>query len=96
MASSDTNERRLDLFVEVQYLPSIEGLEVSYELSGKSWMDPIVTYIKDGSLSSNPVEARKVNQPYLKCLGLGDAEYVLRGIHEGVCGNHFGPCSLVN
>ena len=103
------------MLVEVQYLPSIEGLEVSCVLSGKSWLDPIVTYIKDGSLPSDPTEARKVkikssrftilndelykkgfSQPYLKCLGLGDAEYVLREIHEGVCGNHSRPRSLVN
>ena len=38
---------------------------------------------------------RGFSQPYLKCLDLGDAKYVLREIHEGVCGNHFGPHSLV-
>ena len=77
-------------------------------------MDPIVIYIKDGNLSSDPAEARKVkirssrftilneelykrgfSQPYLKCLGPRDAEYVLREIHEGVCGNHSGPRSLI-
>ena len=35
------------------------------------------------------------SQPYLKCLDLEDAKYVLREIHEGVCGNHSGPRSLV-
>ena len=35
------------------------------------------------------------SQPYLKCLDLGDAKYVLREIHAGVCGNHSGPRSLV-
>ena len=78
-------------------------------------MDPIVTYIKDGSLPSDPAEAQKVKirsskftilndelykrgffQPYLKCLGLEDAEYVLREIHEGVCGNHSRPRLLVD
>ena len=34
-------------------------------------------------------------QPYLKCLDPGDAEYVLREIHEGVCGNYSRPHSLV-
>ena len=34
-------------------------------------------------------------QTYLKCLNLEDAKYVLREIHEGVCGNHFGPRSLI-
>ena len=31
----------------------------------------------------------------MKCLNLEDAEYVLKEIHEGVCGNHSGPRSLV-
>ena len=100
--------------MKVQYLPSIEGIDMNYVRSEESWMDPIITYIKSGNLPSNPTEARKVkvrssrfmvlddelykrgfSQPYLKCLNLKDAEYVLRDIHEGVCGNHSGPHSLV-
>ena len=38
---------------------------------------------------------RGFSQPYLKCLDLEDAEYVLREIHEGVCKNHSRPQSLV-
>jgi len=30
LASSDTNERRLELYMEVQYLPSIEEFDVNY------------------------------------------------------------------
>nr|XP_023876288.1 uncharacterized protein LOC111988732 [Quercus suber] len=115
LASSDTSKRRPDLLLEVQYLPSIEGPEISYVHSEESWMDPIVIYIKTGSLPSDPVEARKVkirssrftilndelykrgfSQPYLKCLGPKDAEYVLREIHKGVCRSHSGPRSLVS
>ena len=33
--------------------------------------------------------------PYLKCLNSKDAMYVLREVHEGICGNHLGPQSLV-
>ena len=73
-------------------------------------MDPIVTYIRNGNLPTDPTEARKVkvmssrftilndklykrgfSQPYLKCLDLEDAEYMLIEIDEGVCGNHSGP-----
>ena len=43
LASLKTSKRRPNLLVEVQYLPSIKGLEVSCVLSRKSWMDPIVT-----------------------------------------------------
>ena len=33
--------------------------------------------------------------PYLKCLAPNEVTYVLREIHEGVCGNHSEPQSLV-
>ncbi|XP_052295784.1 uncharacterized protein LOC127901823 [Citrus sinensis] len=31
---------------------------------------------------------------YLKCLGSDDTEYLMREIHEGICGNHYGAQSL--
>ena len=33
--------------------------------------------------------------PYLKCLSSEEAMYALREVHEGVCGNHSSPRSLV-
>ena len=32
--------------------------------------------------------------PYLRCLGPNEAEYVLKEIHEGICGQHLGGRSL--
>ena len=32
--------------------------------------------------------------PILKCIAGGDADYVLREVHEGVCGNHIGARAL--
>ncbi|OMO71662.1 hypothetical protein COLO4_28125 [Corchorus olitorius] len=32
--------------------------------------------------------------PLLKCVNLDEADYVLKEIHEGVCGNHMGGRSL--
>ena len=37
---------------------------------------------------------RGYNMPYLKCLQIDEAEYIMREIHEGVCGNHSGKRSL--
>ncbi|KAL0426874.1 UNVERIFIED_CONTAM: hypothetical protein Slati_2862200 [Sesamum latifolium] len=37
---------------------------------------------------------RGFSQPYLKCLDPERAEYVLREVHEGSCGNHAGGRSL--
>lgn len=35
------------------------------------------------------------SMPYLRCIDEGEAEYVLREVHEGICGDHAGPKSLV-
>ena len=32
--------------------------------------------------------------PFLKCIVGEDTEYVLREVHEGICGNHIGACAL--
>ena len=39
---------------------------------------------------------RDFSCPYLKCLGLKEANYVMKEIHEGICGNHSGSRSLVH
>ena len=33
--------------------------------------------------------------PYLRCLGMEEADYAMREIHEGICRNHSGSWSLV-
>ena len=39
---------------------------------------------------------RGFSRPYLRCLGLEEAYYVMREVHEGICGNHSGARLLVN
>ena len=34
--------------------------------------------------------------PYLRCLGTEEADYVIREVHKGICGNHSGSKSLVH
>ena len=34
--------------------------------------------------------------PYLRLLGLEEVNYVMREVHEGICGNHFRSWSLVH
>ena len=36
------------------------------------------------------------SRPYLRCLGNEEADYVMREVHEGICGNHSGARSLVH
>ena len=37
---------------------------------------------------------RGFSAPILKCVGKEDANYILREVHEGICGNHMGARTL--
>uniref|UniRef100_A0A5B7BB47 Reverse transcriptase domain-containing protein n=1 Tax=Davidia involucrata TaxID=16924 RepID=A0A5B7BB47_DAVIN len=84
-------------------------------LQTQTWMDPIICYLKDGTLPEEKVQARKIklksaryviisdqlyrrsySQPLLRCLTPEEASYVLREIHEGICGNHLGGRTLAH
>ena len=39
---------------------------------------------------------RGFSQPYLRCLALDEANYVLKEVHEGACGNHSGARSFIH
>ena len=39
---------------------------------------------------------RGFSRPYLWCLGNEEVDYVMREVHEGVCGNHSGSRSLIH
>ncbi|XP_024028291.1 uncharacterized protein LOC112093653 [Morus notabilis] len=54
-----------------------------------SWITPIFLYLSTGELPTEKNEARR-----LRCLNKDEANYVMREIHEGICGNHSGGRSL--
>ena len=60
LASSNSDVGRPRLYIEVQIIPSIEGLDVTYVQSKSSWMDPILAFIRDGKLLPNQSEARNI------------------------------------
>ena len=37
---------------------------------------------------------RGFSRPYLRCLSHDEVDYVMREVHEGICGNHLGARSL--
>ena len=39
---------------------------------------------------------RDFSRLYLRCLGPEEAKYIMREVHEGICGNHLGARSLVH
>ena len=105
----------MDEFDEVQYMPSVDLLEVQQIEGEENWMTPIITYLKHGKLLEGKDETRRLrirlaryilinemlyergfSQPYLRCLTPDEANYVLREVHERVCGNHLGARSLVH
>ncbi|CAL8167597.1 unnamed protein product [Prunus armeniaca] len=45
---------------------------------------------------NNKLYKRGFSLPYLRCLTPDEANYVLREIHKGVCGNHAGTRSLAH
>ena len=56
---ASTNEA-MDKFDEIQYIPSIDILEVQQVESRGNWMTPIVSYLKDRQLLEEKDEARKL------------------------------------
>ncbi|KAL2230531.1 UNVERIFIED_CONTAM: Ribonuclease HI [Sesamum indicum] len=80
-------------------MSGIKDPEVQTISKGGSWKDEMVRYLENDTLPKNPVEAKRlykriVEGPLLKCLDEERAEYVMREIHEGSCGNHSGARSL--
>ena len=78
-------------------------------------MDPIISYLKDGKLPDDKLEAKRLRCKsarytilqdvlykrgftalYLRCLSSEEADYVMREIHEGICGNHSGGRALAH
>ena len=50
----------MDEFDEVQYVPSIDLLEVQQIENRENWMTPIVSYLKEGKLLEGKNKARKL------------------------------------
>ena len=46
--------------MEVQTIPSIDGLQALSIQKLSNWMEPIIFYIRDGQLPSDSSEAKKV------------------------------------
>ena len=65
----------IDEFDEVQYIPSIDLLEVLQVQSEGNWMTSIISYLKDGSLLEGKDEARKLRVQLAKYVLLNEVLY---------------------
>ncbi|XP_075633657.1 uncharacterized protein LOC142606146 [Castanea sativa] len=115
MASSMKEPTNKEILAGIRNTTSIEEVPVFPIQNIGGWMAPIVSYLQDGHLPHDSMEARKIKArvarftilndtlykrglslPYLKCIDEEEAKYVLHEIHEGICGDHAGPRSLVS
>ncbi|XP_052171692.1 uncharacterized protein LOC127787675 [Diospyros lotus] len=80
--------------IRIESLPQKSIEEVDDQLCVEdepSWMDPFLLYLKEEKLPKDDSEAR---EPLLKCIRPREADYILREIHEGICGSHIGARTL--
>ena len=77
-------------------MPIISYLKDSVLLDGKGAARKLKVQATHFVLIKNVLYKRGFFQPYLRCLILKKANYVMREVHEGVCGNHSGSRSLVH
>ena len=65
----------MDEFDEIQYLPSIDIPNVRQVQNKGSWMAPIISYLKDGTLPKGKDEARKLRVRSARYILLNDILY---------------------
>ncbi|XP_073041870.1 uncharacterized protein [Primulina eburnea] len=88
MAGTMGSWKTRDVVFQFELTPQTSSPAVEQE--EEDWRTGIVDYLKEGKFPDNPREAR----PLLKCLSYQEADYVLREVHEGCCGNHLGAYAL--
>ena len=75
LAKEASANQPMDKFDEVQYLPSIDIPDVLQIQNEGSWMTPIISYLKDGTLSKGKDEARKLRDRSARYILLNDTLY---------------------
>ncbi|RDX91197.1 Retrovirus-related Pol polyprotein from transposon 17.6, partial [Mucuna pruriens] len=112
LASTRRGLQRLVIHENIN-TPKIEKPEVQCNEQGRTWMEPLVEYLKEGKLPVDLAEAGKLRKeapkyaligqqlyrrgfssPLLRCVDPQEAEYVIKEVHEGVCGTHIGGRAL--
>ena len=75
LANEASVNEPVDEFDEVQYIPSINLLEVLQVQNEVNWMTPIISYLKDGSLSEGKDEAKRLRVRSARYVLLNDVLY---------------------
>ena len=107
MTSQEDLDRRIPIEHLLEPSINIKNEEIFPMMTALRWMDPNGTLPSDRNEASK-LRARSTrfallrwtlyklgfSTLLLKCIGKEDANYVLREVHEGVCGNHIGARTL--
>ena len=75
LAKEASADQPMNEFDEVQYIPSIDTLEVLQTQIKGNWMTPIISYLKDGSLPEGKDEARRFRVRSARYVLLNDVLY---------------------
>ena len=75
LAKAASANQPMDEFDEIQYLPSIDIPDVLQVQNEGSWMAPIISYLKDGTLPEGKDEVRKLRVRSARYILLNDILY---------------------
>ncbi|XP_074336805.1 uncharacterized protein LOC141673978 [Apium graveolens] len=78
---------------EISSISEVEVMQVDEALK-ETWMTPILAYIHKGALPEHKFKARRLRYQAARCVDNEEGNYILREVHEGICGNHLGGNSL--
>ena len=76
--------------------PIISYLKDGILLEGKDEARKLRVRLARYVLLNDALYKRDFSQPYLRCLSPDEANYVLREVHEGACGNHSRARSFIH
>lgn len=74
-ASTDNQSKRFDWKMEEQNYPSIQELQTFSVHTGHGWTSLILSFLREGRLSSDPEEAKKVRKRAARFTILNDELY---------------------
>ena len=76
--------------------PLKEYLQLGSLLDGKDVARRLKVRVSRFVLVKDVLYKRGFSRPYLRCRSHSEAEYVMKEVHEGICGNYSGARSLVH
>ena len=93
----DDGKQMQEIDVEENWTtPLIAYLQSGTLLDGKDAARKLKVRASRFVLIKDVLYKKGFSRPYLRCLSHNEADYVMREVHEGICGNHSGARSLVH